>query len=54
MTRGQVYTGRVNEALNQAKALAPTNPRVYLLLANDLYFPSGHVWRRGRKSPPAV
>ncbi|GAA3964432.1 hypothetical protein [Hymenobacter antarcticus] len=38
MTRGMVYTGRVQEALNQAKALAPTNPRVYLLLANDLYF----------------
>ncbi len=38
MTRGMVYTGRVNEALNQAKALAPNNPRVYLLLGNDLYF----------------
>jgi len=38
MTRGVVYTGRVQEALGQAKALAPTNPRVYLLLANDLYY----------------
>ncbi|MET4076298.1 hypothetical protein [Hymenobacter sp. UYCo722] len=38
MTRGMVYTGRVAEALNQAKALAPANPRVYLLLANDLYY----------------
>ncbi|GAA4009306.1 hypothetical protein GCM10022408_21730 [Hymenobacter fastidiosus] len=38
MSRGMVYTGRVSEALGGAKALAPTNPRVYLLLANDLYF----------------
>ena len=38
MTRGVVYTGRVQEALGQAKALAPNNPRVYLLLANDLFY----------------
>ena len=38
MTRGAVYTGRVQEALGQAKALAPNNPRVYLLLANDLFY----------------
>ena len=38
MTRGMVYTGRVQEALGQAKALAPNNPRVYLLLANDLFY----------------
>ena len=38
MTRGPVYTGRVHEALGQAKALAPDNPRVYLLLGNDMYF----------------
>ena len=38
MTRGVVYTGRVQEALGQAKVLAPNNPRVYLLLANDLFY----------------
>ena len=38
MTRGVMYTGRVQEALGQAKALAPSNPRVYLLLANDLFY----------------
>lgn len=38
MTRGMVYAGRVAEALNQAKALAPDNPRVYLLLGNDLFY----------------
>ena len=38
MTRGPVYTGRVHEALGQAKALSPDNPRVYLLLGNDMYF----------------
>ena len=38
MTRGVVYTGRVQEALGQAKALAPDNPRVYLLLGNDLFY----------------
>lgn len=38
MSRGAVYTGRVNEALETAKALDPQNPRVYLLLGNDLYF----------------
>lgn len=38
MTRGVVYTGRVQEALGQAKALAPNNPRVYLVLANDLFY----------------
>lgn len=38
MLRGAVYTGRVQEALNEAKALSPNNPRVYVLLGNDLYF----------------
>ena len=38
MTRGMVYAGRVAEALGQAKALAPDNPRVYLLLGNDLFY----------------
>ena len=38
MTRGMLYTGRVHEALEAAKALDPQNPRVYLLLGNDLYF----------------
>ena len=38
MLRGAVYTGRVQEALNEARALSPANPRVYVLLGNDLYF----------------
>ncbi|GAB2693244.1 hypothetical protein GCM10011495_17710 [Hymenobacter frigidus] len=38
MTRGMVYAGRVADALGQAKALAPGNPRVYLLLGNDLFY----------------
>ena len=38
MTRGMVYSGRVAEALAQAKALAPNNPRVYLLLGNDAFY----------------
>ena len=37
MTRGMVYTGRVAEALGSAKALAPNNPRVYLLLGNNAF-----------------
>ena len=38
MTRGMVYTGRVSEALTQARNLAPNNPRVYLLLGNDMFY----------------
>ncbi len=38
MSRGMVYTGRVAEALSAAKALAPNNPRVYLLLGNDAFY----------------
>jgi hypothetical protein len=38
MTRGMVYSGRVAEALGAAKALAPDNPRLYLLLGNNLYY----------------
>ncbi|WP_046246248.1 hypothetical protein [Hymenobacter terrenus] len=38
MTRGMVYSGRVAEALSQAKTLAPSNPRVYLLLGNDSFY----------------
>ena len=37
MTRGMVYGGRVAEALGAAKALAPDNPRVYLLLGNNFF-----------------
>ncbi|WP_210517467.1 hypothetical protein [Hymenobacter terricola] len=37
MTRGMVYSGRVAEALGQAKALAPNNPRLYLLLGNNAF-----------------
>ncbi|UOQ99514.1 hypothetical protein MUN81_08485 [Hymenobacter sp. 5317J-9] len=38
MTRGMVYSGRVGEALARAQALAPANPRVYLLLGNDAFY----------------
>lgn len=38
MLRGALYSGRVQEALGEAQALSPNNPRVYLVLANDLYF----------------
>ncbi|MDQ2772752.1 MAG: hypothetical protein M3Y54_19890 [Bacteroidota bacterium] len=38
MSRGMVYGGRVAEALGAAKALAPNNPRVYLLLGNNLFY----------------
>ena len=38
MLRGAAYSGRVQEALNEARVLSPGNPRVYLLLGNDLYF----------------
>ncbi len=38
MARGMVYTGRVAEALTQAKNLAPNNPRLYLLLGNDSFY----------------
>jgi len=38
MTRGMAYAGRVGEALEQAKNLEPRNPRVYLVMANDLYY----------------
>ena len=38
MTRGMVYTGRVAEALGQAKNLSPNNPRLYLLLGNDAFY----------------
>ena len=37
MTRGMVYAGRVAEALGSAKALAPNNPRLYLLLGNNAF-----------------
>ena len=38
MTRGMAYASRVGEALEQAKKLEPQNPRVYLVMANDLYY----------------
>jgi hypothetical protein len=38
ITRGMVYSGRVGEALARAQALAPANPRVYLLLGNDSFY----------------
>ena len=37
MTRGMVFSGRVAEALSQAKNLAPDNPRLYLLLGNNSF-----------------
>ena len=38
MMRSMKYSGMVNEALAQAKQLNPTNPRIYLVQANNLYF----------------
>ena len=38
MTRGMAYASRVGEALEQARKLEPQNPRVYLVMANDLYY----------------
>ena len=52
MTRGAVYTGRVQEALGQAKALAPNNPRVYLLLANDLFYRPAFFGGGAEKAKP--
>ena len=52
MMRGPVYTGRVQEALGQAKALAPNNPRVYLLLANDLFYRPAFFGGGAEKAKP--
>ena len=52
MLRGAVYTGRVQEALGEAKALSPNNPRVYVLLANDLYFRPAMFGGGGEKAKP--
>lgn len=38
MQRSQQYSGMVNQTLAIAKALSPTNPRVYLVQANNLYY----------------
>ena len=36
--RGQEYSAKVSETLKQAKALAPSTPRLYLLLGNELFY----------------
>ncbi|SHJ62413.1 hypothetical protein SAMN02745146_3565 [Hymenobacter daecheongensis DSM 21074] len=38
MTRSMKYSGMVGEALTQAKALNPANPRIYLVQGNNLHF----------------
>jgi hypothetical protein len=38
MERGMEYTGRVEEALQAARALEPQNPRVALVQGDNLYF----------------
>ncbi|MFD1470668.1 hypothetical protein ACFQ48_20750 [Hymenobacter caeli] len=38
MARGQQYSELVDEAVAQAQALNPNNPRAYLILANNLYY----------------
>jgi hypothetical protein len=38
MTRSVTYSQKVGEALGQAKALNPANPRIYLVQGNNLYF----------------
>ena len=52
MLRGAVYTGRVQEALGEAKALSPNNPRVYVVLANDVYFRPAMFGGGGEKAKP--
>jgi hypothetical protein len=37
MTRSMTYSGKVTEALEQAKKLNPNNPRIYLVHANNVY-----------------
>lgn len=37
-TRAEKYSALVTETLKQAKALSPANPRLHLLLGNDLYY----------------
>ncbi|GAB3839762.1 hypothetical protein [Hymenobacter jeollabukensis] len=38
MTRSMTYSGKVDEALAEAKKLNPANPRIYLVQGNNLYF----------------
>ncbi len=52
MLRGPRYTGQVQEALAEAKALNPNNPRVYLVLGNDLYFRPAFFGGGGEKAKP--
>ena len=52
MLRGPRYTGQVQEALAEAKALNPNNPRVYLLLGNDLYYRPAFFGGGGDKAKP--
>lgn len=38
MMRSMTYSQKVNETLAQAKKLNPSNPRIYLVQGNNLYF----------------
>lgn len=38
LTRALRYSARTRETLEQAQRLAPTNPRLYFVLANDEYY----------------
>ena len=38
MLRSMKYSGMVNEAVAQAQALDPANPRAYLVAANNVYY----------------
>jgi len=52
MTRGMEYSGRVSEALEMARKLEPQNPRVYLLMANGLYFQPAEFGGGSDKAKP--
>lgn len=52
MTRGMEYSGRVSEALEMARKLEPQNPRVYLLMANSLYFQPAEFGGGSDKAKP--
>ena len=52
MLRGPRFTGQVQEALGEAKALNPNNPRVFVLLGNDLYFRPAMFGGGGEKAKP--
>ncbi|MEJ7665888.1 MAG: hypothetical protein WKG07_43415 [Hymenobacter sp.] len=47
MMRSRNTRALVSEAVAQAKALNPANPRPYLVGANNVYYTPSVCWRRG-------